>query len=285
MAPFVSPAEATLIEVLGAGSQCVVARVEVAGRAHICKRLRPRFLRDARARRSLARERAVLGRVAHPAVPRLIGAGEDGHGPYVIQSEVQGLCLRDLVEGYRASRGPSGVPASLVERLARVAFTTLAALHELHDEGGALGLVHGDLGPDHLLVGPARPGQATRVGFVDFGQGRLREVPGEAGERGTLPFVAPEVARGEQSPDQAADVFALAATIAFAALGREPCVSEGASARLVEAAERGPDLSGLGASAGVSSRFVRCLRRALAFERAARLTSARAVLAALDGVD
>jgi serine/threonine protein kinase len=161
----------------------------------------------------------------------------------------------------------------MLRALARAAFAALAELHAIADEHGPLDLAHGDLGPDHVMIGPAtrRPG---RVCFVDFGMASTRDDPARAGERGTLPFIAPEVARGEQIGDQRNDVYALAATMAFAALGRDPCKSADAAARLVEIGERGVDLEAL-ASAKMGRVLRRVLFKALAFDPTERLQSAR----------
>lgn len=227
--------------------------------------------------RALKREQEVLRLVVADSVPTLLAAGEDEHGPFLVESAHEGLPLRALVEALVARRGR--VPPAMLLSLARAAFDALAELHEAEDAQGPLEVTHGDLGPDHVIVGPARPGERGRLGFVDFGQARARGLPGEAGERGTLPFVSPEVARAERDVDQEADVFALAATIAFAALGRDPCRSETASARLVEIAERGLDLDAL---PELGAPLDAVLREALAFDRDERLVGARALLARLE---
>lgn len=265
---------------LGAGSQCVVARVRFQGQDAVCKRLRPRMRREALAHRALAREEAVLRTVRAATVPRLLAAGEDGHGPFLVESAHDGLPLRALVAGLVARHGR--VPAGTVASLARAAFAALVELHEVEDAQGPLRVAHGDLGPDHLIVGPARAGERGRIGLVDFGQARARGLDGEPGARGTLPYVSPEVARAERGVDQEADVFAMAATVVFAALGRDPCREANASARLVEIAERGLELEALDAVPGLGAPLTDALRGALAFERDRRVVTARAVLARME---
>lgn len=232
---------------------------------------------EAVAREALGREEAVLRAVRADSVPRLLSAGEDAHGPFLVETAHEGVPLRALVEGLVARDGR--VPAPTLRSLARAVFAALVELHEAEDDAGPLGLVHGDLGPDHVIVGPARSGERGRIGFVDFGQAQARGVRGRAGERGTLPYVSPEVARAERRVDQEADVFALAATLAYAALGRDPCRSDTASARLVEIAERGLDLDALPI---LGEPLDAVLREPLAFDRGRRLVDARAVLARLE---
>jgi serine/threonine-protein kinase len=160
----------------------------------------------------------------------------------------------------------------------RAGFGALAELHALAPGGESLELVLGDLGPDHVLVARGR------AFFVDFGQARYRGMPGVAprGERGTLPYAAPEVARGEREPSQATDVYAMAASFAFTALGRDPCRAEAAAARLVEVAERGLDLEALATSPSLDASSRDALTHALRFSAADRISAAAALLALLD---
>ena len=94
--------------------------------------------------------------------------------------------------------------------------------------------------------------------------------------------MAPEVARGEQRPSQSSDVYALAATLGFAVLGRDPCRSVGGAARLIEAGERGADLAAL-QRAKIPERLRAGLLAAMAFDLADRLVDATQVLAVLRG--
>jgi serine/threonine protein kinase len=271
---FEVPEDVRLVRTFGAGSVFEVALVERGGRSCICKRLKVRLLEEPVALRAFARECEVMSSVAHPAVPELLERGSDARGPWVLQSIMGGVSLRAMVEGHGG-----GLPADMLVGIAKVAFQTLADVHALRDSEGPLRLVHGDLGPDHLMVGQARRGPG-QVGFVDWGMSSLRGAVRDSGERGTLPFVAPEVARGDALIDQANDVYALAATFLYAVLGRDPCRSEAAAARLVEIGERGVDVQALGA-VDVDEQLRRALLQALLLERRARLTTALAVLALL----
>ncbi len=274
---FAVPAGMHLIETVGAGTFFELALVEAGGQRCLCKRLRPRLAAEPVALAAIAREREVLLRAHHPALPRLIDHGEDACGPWLIESVVGDHTLRQLVESWVAQRGQ--VPRAALRGIARVAFATLAELHALGDGAGQLELVHGDLAPDHLLVSRAAEGERGRVYFVDFGMARMRgmgvEPLGE--ERGSLPYVAPEVARGERPPGQAADVYALAACFAFAVLGREPCRAFSGASVLVEVAERGLDLAPLERCAELDEPLCGTLLQALTFDPARRLSDADAI--------
>ena len=266
---FLPPRGAALVRALGAGSIFEVALVTLGGEEHICKRLRSRMLSEPVARSAMEREASVLRRVRHPSLPELIDEGSDISGPYVVESCLRGATLRELVDGWLERGSP--MPPRLLGHVVRASFAALGEVHGLSTEHGALELVHGDLGPDHVLLG-----QQGQIFFVDFGQARWRGMdPALRGpDRGTLPFVAPELARGEVEPDQRADVFALAATLAFAALGRDPCSAETSAARLVEISEQGVDLEVLRGCARLEPEQLHALLAALHFDPAERICRA-----------
>jgi serine/threonine-protein kinase len=273
---FVPPASFRTIEMLGAGTTFNVAIVERGGARLLCKRLKPRMRDEPVAQAALEREAVLLDMVRHPSLPELVERGDDDHGPYLVESFVEAPSLRRVVEEH-AAQGRALAPRVL-RGVMRVGFQALAELHALTAVGDPLELVLGDIGPDHVL---AADGQ---VFFVDFGQARYRRMPRTAapGERGTLPYVAPEIARVESEPSQASDVYALAATFAYGALGRDPCRAETTAARLVEVCERGLDLDALTASESLDGASRTALCRALAFAAAERVTGAAAVLELLD---
>jgi len=270
---FVPPRGATLVRTVGAGSTFHLAVVRFAGRECICKRLRMRLLDEPKAHSLLRREALALDLLRLDSVPELLERGEDDHGPYVLQSRLAGATLRELVDGFRERS--RDVPRNLVRLVMERSFRALAELHALRDEDGPLELVHGDLAPDHVLLD--RDG---KVSFADFGLARWRGMSevAEPSELGSLPFVAPELARGEHVPDQSCDVFALAGSVAFLALGRDPCAGTTPAARLVEVSEQGLDTEAIGRLEDLDSSTKKGMLKALRFERAARAGRAEEVL-------
>ena len=268
---FEAPYGANLVHALGAGSTFDVAVVERGGQRLICKRLIPRMRHEAAAHAAMDREAELLARVRHDSLPTLVDRGTDGHGPFLIESIHDAPSIRRVVTGYE-ERGRVMAP-ELFRAIMRAGFQALAELHAL----GELDLVLGDIGPDHVL---AARGQ---VYFVDFGHARYRGMPCAAppSERGTLPYVPPEVARGECEPSQASDVYALAGTLAFLALRRDPCRAAANAARLVEIAERGIDVDDLPACSCVDADCRAVLSSALAFDPGARTREAARILALL----
>lgn len=278
---FVVPEGADLVADLATGTLFQVALVRERGPGadsvlSVCKRLLPRVRDEPAGRAAIVREASLLSRVHHRALPELRRVGLDAHGPFLIEAWVEGVSVRGLVDGWRA-RG-SVVPPRIVAHLAAAAAEALAELHELTYAGEPLLPSHGDVGPDHVLLSPI--GEAR---FVDLGAARFAGMDAslETGDRGTLPFVAPEVARGEEAPSPAADVYALAATVLFLATGEPLTRAQGEAALLLEIGERGLSTSQLTDAAGLSDAAKAAIRDALVLEPRSRLCRARDLAAAL----
>jgi len=149
-------------------------------------------------RAEVLHEAAILLRVSHPVLPRVLALGlVPGGGAFVALERVDGEALA------------VGAPvAQVVAAGARVA----DALGHLH----ALGLVHGDIKPAHLRVGPAG------VRLLDLG------LAGQTGHTldpaGSLAFLAPEALAGERSA--AGDLYALAVSLTLCLTGQHPQVDD-----------------------------------------------------------
>ena len=263
-------------EMLGAGSLFDVRRVTIHGEDAVEKRILPRFRKEPEARAALVREAQVLSAALHPALPHLLGVGVDDKGPYLRETFVAGVSIRRIVDSWS---GRGGTPPRLAGHVAREAFEVLADLHDLAGPSGPLRFVHGDIGPDHVLLGPS-----GEIRFLDFGASRIAGLAtsllGEG--RGTLPFVAPEVARGEAPPDQAADVYALAATVLYLATGGPLCDARDEAAMLFEVGTRGVKTALLEGAVAFRPGEKAALAAALATDRAARVREAREVQRAFD---
>ena len=153
-----------------------------------------------RAAGAIAHEATVLTALAQArvaGVPRLVGEWSDAFA-------MEWLELPTLGERGDVMRANAGFR----ERVVRAAFTRLDAIH-------AAGVVHGDVSPGNVFVAE----DAAFAAMADFG---LAQMEGEACRdgafRGTLLYVAPEVARGEPFGARADD-FALAASLLQMASG------------------------------------------------------------------
>ena len=117
-------------------------------------------------------------------------------------------------------------------------------------------LVHRDLKPSNVLVAPDGP----RV--IDFGVARAAEriqLTVTRGAVGTPAYMAPEQARDTRQASMASDVFALGATLLFAATGHAPYQGETVMDVLVRLATEPPDLTALPAE--LTSLITACLER------------------------
>jgi ABC-type branched-subunit amino acid transport system substrate-binding protein len=181
---------------------------------------------DAAARSRFVRELAVAERVAGFCTAQVLDADAAGDRPYIVSEYVPGPSLKDLV----LSEGPRTGAALM--RLAIGTATALAAIHQA-------GIVHRDFKPLNVLMGPDGP----RV--IDFGVARALDSSGVTMTSqvvGTPAYMAPEqLAGGIVSP--AADMFAWASTMMFAATGDSPFGSDSIPAVMHRIMHLDPDLS------------------------------------------
>jgi hypothetical protein len=201
-----------LVEPLGRGGMGEVWRADdptgAAGgapRPVAVKLLAATLAADPSSRARFAREVAALRRVTSPHVAPLLDADPDAPRPWLASAYVAGPTLADHV----ARHGPVTGPA--LRALGAAMADALAAIH-------AAGVVHRDLTPRNVVLGPDGP----RV--VDFG---IAWFPGAVpitrtgSAMGTPTWMAPErVARGEATA--AADVWSWGAVMAYASQGASP---------------------------------------------------------------
>lgn len=231
---FATPEGTQFVRLLGGGSVFQVSLVRRREREIVCKRLAPQALESREGRAAMVREAKLLSIVEHPALPQLIRVGNDAHGPFFLETYVAGTSLRDLRQAWASKN--KNVSPTLVRHIVITALEALAELHELADAHGALGIVHGDISPDHVLFGP--PGD---VRFVDLGAARFRGLDADVDtdDRGTVPYAAPEIVRGDGKPGQTTDMYALCATLLWFASGEELCAASTDAARVAEVALHG----------------------------------------------
>jgi len=253
-------------------------RVEATQDGFFEKRLTARERGEPDAALRLRREAALLSILGGRVTPRLAEAGEDVAGPFLRTERLLFPTLATRIEA-----GP--VDAGWLERAACASFRALADLHDAADDRGPLAIVHADLSPANLAIDD--PG--TRAVLLDLELASWRDAPFESIDgafRGTVHYCAPEIARGER-PVVASDLFALAASLLHAAIGRPPRSTLAPSlAALIGLAAETPILHELHATPELDALRARgpghaAMLACLAHEAHARPESARVVASRL----
>src|SRR4051794_27646185 len=155
----------------------------------VAKVLRPDHATSEVALRDLAREAALLERLAHPVVVRSFGAVPDSRFPHLVLEHLDGPTLDELIARERGGDEASGRgrgPLALEQALP-LALHVASALHYLAAEG----VVHLDVKPSNVVMGaPPR--------LIDLSVSRTVEEAREVrAPIGTDAYMAPE----QREPD------------------------------------------------------------------------------------
>jgi len=163
----------------------------------------------AAAMKQLRMEAAALARVKHPQVVRFIDFGFDPRWPYLVTEFFEGRPLGELL------RAGGALPPEWALYLVSQMADALGAVWQA-------GLVHRDIKPDNILVGPN--GNAK---LIDFGLAKAEAIEANR-ERtgpelaGTAAYLAPEQAKDASVVDHRADIYSLGVTLYEALTGRLP---------------------------------------------------------------
>jgi serine/threonine-protein kinase len=182
-------------------------RGDDAGPVVAIKRAHRHLLGSASFRDVVVREATLSARVSHTNVVPALDVEDTGGELLIVMQYVEGATLSELFEDDAAQS--RALPIGVALRIAADAAEGLAAVHELADDRGRpLGLAHGDVSPDNVLVGT--DGVAR---LIDFGLARTvggKSAGASGALAGTLAYLAPERVRGAPAA-QRADVFSMAA--------------------------------------------------------------------------
>ncbi|MFI1027034.1 serine/threonine protein kinase [Streptomyces sp. NPDC020951] len=182
-------------------------------RLAVVKMIQPHLLDQPGARKRFDREIDTVRAVVSDRVPALFAADTDAPEPWFAMDYIDGPSLHTMVqESGTFTLGP----------YVALGLHLVDALRAIHGTG----LLHRDLKPDNVVLGPDGPV------VLDFGLATLIERrtsqaitgPGEAW--GTKPFMSYEQLHDFPSAKEPTDVYALGATLFFALTGRPPYPQE-----------------------------------------------------------
>ncbi|MGW8375792.1 protein kinase [Streptomyces sp. ODS28] len=211
---------------LGAGGMGVVyLGSDRRGQRVALKVIRPDLAEDQEFRSRFAREVSAARRIRGGCTARLVAADLEADRPWFATQYVPGPSLHDKV----SEGGP--LPPSQVASIGAALAEGLVAVHEA-------GVVHRDLKPSNILLSPKGP----RI--IDFGiawatgASTLTHVGTAVGSPG---FLAPEQVRGAHVTP-ATDVFALGATLVYAATADSPFGQGSSDVMLYRVVHEEPEL-------------------------------------------
>ena len=205
---------------LGSGGQASVWRCQdlVTGREVAVKVVD--FEEDPRKARRATREIQTLQSLTDPHTVRILDTGrdDDDHYVYIVMPVITGESLSD-----RLRRGSMGV-ADVVSIIQGVS----SSLSEAH----SLGICHRDVKPSNIMIHAS--GAAVLLDFgIASSLDQSSSLTATGTVIGTLPYMAPEVVRGEKATP-ASDVYALGAVMYECVSGQPPFVADTAAALLLE---------------------------------------------------
>src|SRR6266478_5005514 len=148
----------------------------------------------------LLREAQTASSLSHPNICTIHQVGEIGNDFYVVMELIEGRLLSDLITATGLS----------MEILTRYGTQIADALAHAHDRG----IVHRDLKGSNVMVTPDGRvkvldfGLATRLDRDEIAELTLSYTSLESKLVGTLPYMAPEVLRGQKG-DRLSDLWSL----------------------------------------------------------------------------
>src|SRR5215218_7869374 len=155
--------------------------------------------------RRFQREVAAAQKISHPHVVPVLGAGEEGGLPYLVQALIAGGSLHDRL----VKEGSLNLATTI--NLLRGPAEGIDALH-------ASGLVHRDIKPGKILL-DGETAYVTDFGLAKDSQASNLTRPGQA--LGSLDYMAPEQIRGDKV-SAATDVYAMGCMIHECLTGTPP---------------------------------------------------------------
>ena len=202
-----------------------VAWDEELGREVAFKQMQPQFVADADSRRRFQFEAALTGRLEHPGIVPVYGAGEDqATGPYYAMRFIKGNSLAGAIQRYHTDRTNQPDDARELRRLVGYLINACNTIEYAHSRE----VIHRDIKPANMMIGDFGEtfvvdwGLAKYLGKDDPTSGghlsstaideHLHTQPGSIA--GTLAYMSPEQARGDlKTLGPSSDVYSLGASL------------------------------------------------------------------------
>ena len=252
-------------EAIGRGGMATVYRAhdEQLDRPVALKRLRAELDEHHRFTARFAGEARRAGSINHPNVVALYDVGDD-EASYLVMELVEGGDLAALLR-----REGRLEPA----RAAQLAADAAAGLQAAHDAG----VIHRDVKPGNILLGPDGRGMVTDFGIARAtGEDTLTRT---GAVLGSVDYFSPEQTRGERA-GQASDIYALGVVLYELLTGRRPFHGDTPYATAVDRLNRPPP-DPRAVEPEVPDGLAEIAMRAMAHEPADRYPTAAAMGAAL----
>lgn len=233
--------------VIGQGGSGVVYAAMRGDESVALKVLRQELALSPKEHRKFLEEAALLERVPHPSIVRLLAAGtlDDGR-PYLAMPRLTGETLAE-----RLMRGRMDLATALD------AFEALAdAVETIHKHG----LVHRDIKPENVFLVSDGVGGERPV-LLDFGIARDADAARsttteQGGVRGTPAYMAPERFFGT-SASRTTDVYELAVVLYMMIVGHTPWDEDGGAASRLH--PKAPSELGIALPEGMESSLLKAL--------------------------
>jgi len=177
----------------GGMGRVLLAMDERLGRRVAIKVLSPRFQNDSLLRERFMQEARAMAKLTHPHIAHIYSLGPPNEAPHFVMEYVDGAPLTE------ASRALTlGQKVELMHKI-------VLAVDFLHQHQ----VIHRDLKPGNILVGPDLEPKVLDFGLVLLakGEGKRLSAPGDL--LGTPDYFSPEQAQGTAALDVRSDIFSL----------------------------------------------------------------------------
>jgi eukaryotic-like serine/threonine-protein kinase len=200
-----------IIRKLGAGGMADVylAEDQELGRRVAIKILNDRHAADDSFIERFRREAKNAAGLSHPNIVSIYDRGEAEGTYYIAMEYLDGRSLKELIVG----RGPAPIKTAI-----DYARQILAAVGFAHRHG----IVHRDIKPHNVLVGPEGRLKVTDFGIARSGASQMTEVGSIIG---TAQYLSPEQARGAPV-DQTSDLYSVGVVLSEMLTGQVPFTGE-----------------------------------------------------------